>query len=180
MAVTVTLTFCGPLADRAYAGDSLETAGDILRFAIPVTGGLISVQKRDTDGLWQWGATWAVSAGITQGLKYGLDDTGWGERPDGGSRSFPSGHASSAAAGAGYLHFRYGWEYGLPAAALTGLVAYSRVESREHHPRDVVAGALIGYGAAFLLTDMQSDKVSVMPFAEIGKPSFGIVARLRF
>jgi membrane-associated phospholipid phosphatase len=40
----------------------------------------------------------------------------------------------------------------LPLYAAAGFVAYSRVESREHHPRDVIAGAAIGVGSSFLFT----------------------------
>jgi membrane-associated phospholipid phosphatase len=48
------------------------------------------------------------------------------ERPDGGGLSFPSGHTS----GASYLHYRYGWKYGLPtylAEAAVGWVTQARM-----------------------------------------------------
>ena len=47
---------------------------------------------------------------------------------------------------------RYGWEYGLPAYAVASFVAYSRVESGEHHPQDVVAGAAIGIISSYIFT----------------------------
>ena len=47
---------------------------------------------------------------------------------------------------------RYGWKYGIPAYALASFVAYSRVESREHYPHDVIAGAGIGILSSFIFT----------------------------
>ena len=71
-------------------------------------------------------------------------------RPNGADReSFPSGHATAAFAVAGMqaaFHPREAplW-YG--GAALIG---WSRVDLREHHTYDVLAGALLGYGVARL------------------------------
>ena len=47
---------------------------------------------------------------------------------------------------------RYGWEYGVPAYAAASFVAYSRVESNEHHPHDVIAGAAIGIVSSYIFT----------------------------
>ena len=47
---------------------------------------------------------------------------------------------------------RYGWEYGIPAYAAASFVAYSRVEAREHYPRDVIAGASIGIVSSYIFT----------------------------
>ena len=47
---------------------------------------------------------------------------------------------------------RYGLEYGIPAYALASFVAYSRVESGEHHPHDVIAGASIGIVSSWIFT----------------------------
>lgn len=61
--------------------------------------------------------------------------------------SFPSGHASSAMAAAGFMSRRH------PRAAplyygLAVIVATSRVHVRVHHASDVIAGAAIGAGFA--------------------------------
>jgi membrane-associated phospholipid phosphatase len=82
------------------------------------------------------GRTWIA----TDVLKYAADAT----RPDGGSRSFPSGHASIAFAGAEFLRVQYGWKWAAPAYAAATFVAWSRVEARRHYTHDVIAGALIG------------------------------------
>lgn len=60
-----------------------------------------------------------------------------------GSRSFPSGHAASAAAFASAVG-RVLPVAGVPLHGLAALVAYSRVHTGVHYPGDVVAGVLAG------------------------------------
>lgn len=73
-------------------------------------------------------------------------------RPNGGNQSFPSGHTSISFSAAEFMRERYGWEYGLPAYAVASFVGYSRVESNQHYPRDVVAGAAIGILSSYIFT----------------------------
>ncbi|MFE6975019.1 bifunctional phosphatase PAP2/diacylglycerol kinase family protein [Streptomyces sp. NPDC057682] len=64
--------------------------------------------------------------------------------------SFPSGHAASAAAFAtGVALESKGW--GAVVAPVAVSVAASRVYTGVHYPGDVLAGALLGVGAAFAL-----------------------------
>lgn len=64
--------------------------------------------------------------------------------------SFPSGHATAAAAVAGVLCLAYGWltPMMLPLAAL---VAASRVRLGVHHASDAAAGAFLGLATAVTL-----------------------------
>ena len=68
-------------------------------------------------------------------------------------------------AAAGYLQQRYGWRYGLPAAGVATLVGLARVESKDHHWYDVVAGAAVGETTAFVLTKRRDANVQVLPWA---------------
>src|SRR2546430_5918562 len=96
----------------------------------------------------QFGESAALTLGVTYGLKYSIDE----KRPNGRRHSFPSGHSSISFSSAEFMRKRYGWEYGIPAYAAASFVAYSRVEAREHHPPDVIAGASIGIVSSYIFT----------------------------
>jgi membrane-associated phospholipid phosphatase len=133
---------------HAYASDAIETAGDILQYVIPATAGGLTLGYADYRGTLQFGASFAVTEVVTYSLKYTVNET----RPNGGSQSFPSGHTSVSFCGAEFIRKRYGWELGIPAYAAASFVAYSRVESNEHWPHDVIAGAGIGMLSSFIFT----------------------------
>jgi PAP2 superfamily len=80
-------------------------------------------------------------AGLTTGaLKYSINET----RPNGGSHSFPSGHAAVSFTGAEFIRKEFGWGWGVSAYAAASFVAWSRVEADKHYTHDVLAGAAIG------------------------------------
>jgi membrane-associated phospholipid phosphatase len=128
--------------------DTVQTAGDILQFVLPATAGGLTLGKQDFQGTLQFGESFALTEGVTYGLKYTVDET----RPNGGSESFPSGHSSVSFCAAEFMRKRYGLEYGIPAYAAACFVAYSRVEAREHYPHDVIAGAAIGIISSYIFT----------------------------
>jgi membrane-associated phospholipid phosphatase len=73
--------------------------------------------------------------------------------PDGSDfHSFPSETTALSASGSSFLWGRYGWEYGLPAAALTQFVSYSRVQARAHRWYDTLASSAIAAGYGYVLT----------------------------
>ena len=100
----------------------------------------------------------AVNAGITFAMKYSINR----ERPfitypdiskksGGGSPSFPSGHTSSAFAIATSLSLAYPkWYVIVPTFSWAGTVGYSRMHLGVHYPSDVLVGALVGAGSAWL------------------------------
>lgn len=160
----------------ASAKGGLELYGDIAQIAIPGLAGVASLAKRDYDGTLQLLVGTGLTIGVVQGLKYAADT----ERPDGGSRSFPSGHTAAAFAGASYLHYRYGWKWGLPTYAAAAVVGYSRVEADRHYWYDVVAGAAIANVIAYVVTDRFDENVVIVPILDLGKHDFGLLASIRF
>ena len=63
--------------------------------------------------------------------------------------SFPSGHAAVSFEGAVTI-LRHHKKWGIAALVLAVVIAFSRLYLRVHYPTDVLAGALIGTGNAFL------------------------------
>lgn len=140
---------------RQTVADNIQAAGDVLLGALPLAAGALTLAHRDGEGAVQLGESLAVTFGLTYALKYSINE----KRPYGaygeynGGQSFPSGHASITFSAAEFMRIRYGWEYGVPAYVAATFVAYSRVESDQHHPQDVVAGAGIGFLTSYILTE---------------------------
>ncbi|MBS1590359.1 MAG: phosphatase PAP2 family protein, partial [Bacteroidetes bacterium] len=99
-----------------------------------------------------------VATIITYGLKYSIRR----ERPyiahpqynpddNETSPSFPSGHASIAFTTATNLSLQYRrWYVIVPAYAWAAAVGYSRIHLGAHYPSDVLCGALVGAGSAWV------------------------------
>lgn len=69
----------------------------------------------------------------------------------GGSPSFPSGHTSEAFALATSLSLTYPkWYIIGPTFLWAGAVGYSRMDLGVHYPSDVLAGAILGAGCAWI------------------------------
>ena len=162
-------------AGAARAG-GLETYGDITRFALPGLAALISAAKEDKKGLFQLSAAVVVSYGVIFGLKRAVDST----RPNGGKYSFPSGHMTNAMAGASYLHYRYGWKYGLPAYAAASVVGIARIKGNFHRWEDILGAAVVANLTAYLMTDKLNNSITLMPVFDARKKNFGLLAIMRF
>jgi membrane-associated phospholipid phosphatase len=96
---------------------------------------------------------------ISEGLKYAVNRERPGDRypriifPYSGTHgySFPSGHSSLAFSLAAGLSVAYGkWYVSVPAYIWASTVGYSRMYLGVHYPSDVLAGAAIGVGSAYL------------------------------
>lgn len=146
------------------AQSGVATATDAVIIGMPaitLAGVLLS---KDWEGLKQGAYTAAVAGGTTLLLKYTVKE----ERPNFRNlHSFPSGHSAIAFANAAFLQRRYGWAYGAPAYALATFTAWGRVYSRNHHWWDVVAGAAIGAGSAYIFTTpfARQHDLSISPYA---------------
>lgn len=104
------------------------------------------------------GETFLVSAFITTALKYSIKrERPFNTYPDiekvtaAPGYSFPSAHTSTAFATATSLSMEYPkWYIIAPSFAWASAVGYSRMHLGVHYPSDVVAGAIVGSGSAYI------------------------------
>lgn len=104
------------------------------------------------------GVSIAFGLSVTYGLKYGINRT----RPyltypildpatTETSASFPSGHTSTAFSTATAICLCYPkWYIITPMFLWASTIGYSRMHLGVHYPSDVIGGAIIGSGCAFL------------------------------
>jgi len=104
------------------------------------------------------GASFLTATIISTGMKHAINRTRpFVTYPDiqkvasGGSPSFPSGHTSDAFATATSLSLAFPkWYVIAPSYVYASAVGYSRMHLGVHYPSDVLAGAIIGVGSAYL------------------------------
>jgi len=136
------------LAGSLHAGDGIQRIGDVLAVAIPLTALGATLYQQDKAGQYQFFQSFGTSMLSTMTLKYTVRE----KRPDTTARdSFPSGHTSSAFAGASFIHRRYGLQYALLPYLGALFTGYSRIHAHRHYTRDVIAGAAIGIAASYWL-----------------------------
>lgn len=127
---------------------NIEKLGTGVAIALPVVAGGIAYFKHDRVGI----AQLLVESALTVGTAYALKSIVREQRPDGSDfKSFPSETTAAAASGSSFLWRRYGWEYGLPAFAMTEFVSYSRVQARQHRWYDTLASSGIAAGYSYML-----------------------------
>lgn len=79
-------------------------------------------------------------------------------RPCGCPGSFPSGHMIKYAAASSFLHYRYGWQYGLPAHILAFAFSHDRIRMEAHSWRDLIGTfALINLAQYILIPRFDKD-----------------------
>lgn len=133
--------------------EKLRAVGDILQYVLP-WGALMAIAFTGASSAKQWLMVVLGTMIVTQVMKYAFNLTSLGRRPDGGSNSFPSGHTSGAFSGAWVFVAAFGWVWGAVPLALATLVGLSRVVSKRHHWRDVVAGAAVAGAVAYYVFTM--------------------------
>lgn len=133
-----------------------------LALATPVsifTIGLLKKDKKLQQQSYKIAASLIINTAITQGLKYTINrNRPYEDYPTiinpytiEKDASFPSGHTSTAFALAASVSMQHKkWYVVVPAYAWAGSVGYSRMYLGEHYPTDVLAGAVIGVGSAYL------------------------------
>lgn len=133
----------------------------ITSFGIPVGIGITALVK-DDDKMLKEALYIGVSQMINNGLTYALKLSFNRERPYDtypqienykvmSSASFPSGHTSLAFSTATALSLQYPkWYIIAPSFFWASSVGYSRMNLGVHYPTDIIAGAILGAGSAYL------------------------------
>ena len=152
-------------ANRTQGGihfnQTISDLSDPLSLAIPITYLTTGFVTRDSllkiRGLTLL-SSFAINVGVTYTLKRTFNrprpaesDPGFTVLTPAASRSFPSGHTSEAfslATTLSILHPK--WYIIVPSYTFASLVGYSRIYLGAHYPSDVIAGAIVGAGAAWL------------------------------
>ena len=156
-----------PTIVRAQHSDGLD---DLLQHA-PLAA-VYTLKACDYDNSSSWTelaltglSSYAISAAATYSLKQVVAE----RRPDGSDRrSFPSGHATLAFAGATVLHHEYGklspWVT-IGGYGVATLVSIDRLRLDRHYLHDVCAGAAIGILSTeltyYLRKRLKSDRFDV-------------------
>lgn len=161
----LTAAMAALVALPAQAAFNHQRAGDVMMFAPAAMGASMAFAYKDTEGAKQLAYTMGATFLSTQVLKHGFRFTSLNARPDGGDFSFPSGHTSTACAGAAFVGERYGWRFGAVAMVPATYVAWSRVHAQRHHVRDVVIGCAVGLVSGVLLSDPMK-KTQLQPWYE--------------
>ena len=147
---------------RHYSSFISNTTPEAI-IAVPLVMGTIALIEKNDDLLKNAlyvGVSIGVSAGISYSMKYAFNRTRpYVTYPDlnvdpaiyESSSSFPSSHTSVAFATATALSLKYPkWYVIAPTYIWACSVGYSRMNLGLHYPSDVLAGAVIGSGSAYI------------------------------
>jgi len=149
-----------PGATKVFTGISNTT--EMAAIAVPaavVLAGLIDHNSTTLKKGLYLAESAAATTFVTFGMKYAFQRSrpylvtpGLTKVSGGGGPSFPSGHTSVAFATATSLTLAFPkWYVAVPAYVWAASVGYSRMYLGVHYPTDVLAGAVIGAGSAWLM-----------------------------
>ena len=146
---TRTLSGSGALGTMLHSGETIggaraQIAGAFAAYTVGRLTGSHTVSRVGADLI----RAQLVTQALTAGVKLSVGRT----RPDGTQYSFPSGHSSVSFATATVLQRHFGWKVGVPAYAMAGYVAASRVQVKRHFLSDVTFGAALGIVAGRSVT----------------------------
>ena len=141
---------------------TLSHSGILLPVGVPAAMGIYALIQKDEplmkDAIYI-GTSVIEAVGITYGLKYAFDrQRPYVKYPDKihpidaeDSPSFPSGHTAAAFSLATSLSITYPkWYVIAPSAIWACGVGFARINQGVHYPSDVLTGAAIGVGCAFV------------------------------
>lgn len=144
-----------------FVTNSVSPIGIVAPLIVTSIGYLEKNKNLQNKGLYI-GATLVTSGLVTITMKFAINrDRPFVTYPDiqkltsAGSPSFPSGHTSEAFATATSLSMAFPkWYVIAPSFLWASAAGYSRMHLGVHYPSDVLVGALIGSGSAWLCHEL--------------------------
>jgi len=134
------------MAQSLQAKSTTALLGDAFAAGLPLSAGAYAYFKDNKEGQMQFIKSYTATMATTMALKYTVRE----KRPDTDEHdSFPSGHTSSAFAGASFIHQRYGWKMALVPYVAALYTGYSRIQVNRHHTHDVLAGAALALASSW-------------------------------
>jgi membrane-associated phospholipid phosphatase len=121
----------------------MERVGAVLQYVLAWAALVMVAFTGDVYLAAAWLYAGIIQIIVVEGLKRALNHTTLGMRPNGKDFSFPSIRTAGAVFGAAFITMVWGFWAGIIPIMLACMVGYSQVISRNHWPRDVVAGAII-------------------------------------
>ena len=155
-----TINSASPVALRDYSV-AISNTTTLVSLSTPVVMGVVALIEKDDD-LMKNAVYVGAAIGVDAVLTYSLKKIVNRPRPYitysaiipytiETSNSFPSGHTSLAFTTATALSMKYPkWYVIAPSYLWACSVGYSRMNLGVHYPSDVLAGALLGVGSAFV------------------------------
>jgi len=150
-----------PISPNSFVFKGLSSSVYPVSLAVPIGSFVIGELKKDKKlkiNAYEALGSIAISSIISEGLKRSIARERPYEKysdiyPDQieNSKSFPSGHTTLAFATATTVSLQYKkWYVVVPAYAWAAGCGFSRLYLGEHYTTDVLAGAAIGTGSAFV------------------------------
>ena len=149
-----------PFKDKFFKADAQSIT--IFNIAAPVSifaAGLMKHDKQLQKNAIYIAGAYIASSIVTQGLKQIVKRERpfeqypllFSDRYDGGGYSFPSGHTSAAFCTATSLSLYFPkWYVIAPSYLWATSIGWARMYQGVHYPTDVLAGAIVGAGSAWL------------------------------
>jgi len=161
---------------RPGPADSILGPGAIIGNSFVHVGAAFALygigRATDNARVGQFGADLVRAQILAQSTTFAIKFAANRTRPNGDSRSFPSGHTASMFATAAVVQKHFGWKAGIPAYAAAAYVGASRIQDNKHYLSDVAFGAALGLVSGRTVTlGTRSMKFALTP---VGGPGGGV------
>lgn len=126
-----------------------EGLGNLTTLLLPAITTTALYKENDKQGMTDFLKSSVYTVSATHGMKYLIPE----DRPNHKDNlSFISGHTSLSFSTSAFVHRRYGFRYAAPMYVASAMVGYTRVQSNQHHPHNVLLARVLGVAFGYLGT----------------------------